>query len=44
MKKKLFLQKDLEALKILKNNNNKKKKKKKITKVRNPAKASESLS
>ena len=29
MKKKLFLQKDLEARKILKNNNNKKKKKKK---------------
>ena len=28
MKKKLFLQKDLEARKILKNNNNKKKKKK----------------
>ena len=44
MKKKLFLQKDLEARKILKNNNNNKKKKKNRTKVRNPAKASESLS
>ena len=41
MKKKLFLQKDLEARKILKNS---KKKKKNRTKVRNPAKASESLS
>ena len=42
MKKKLFLQKDLEARKILKNK--KKKKKKNRTKVRHPAKASESLS
>ena len=40
MKKKLFLQKDLEARKILKNS----KKKKKIELVRHPAKASESLS
>ena len=42
MKKKLFLQKDLEARKIPKNS--KKKKKKNRTKVRHPAKASESLS